>query len=82
MIKSFKHKGLKNFFYHNDRSGINQDHDAHDHVQHILVKVRDHGAGLLQPQLLEPRFLGPAQRGGAEGGMPCPGGETHGHECP
>ena len=28
MIKSFKHKGLKNFFYHDDRSRINPQHAA------------------------------------------------------
>ena len=26
MIKSFKHKGLKRFFYHNDHSLINSEH--------------------------------------------------------
>ncbi len=44
MIKSFKHKGLKNFFYHNDRSGINQDHDAK------LARILDRLDASLNPQ--------------------------------
>ena len=26
MIKSFKHKGLEDFYYHNSKKGINPDH--------------------------------------------------------
>lgn len=46
MIKSFKHKGLKNFFYHNDRSGINQDHAAK------LARILDRLDASLNPQYL------------------------------
>ena len=44
MIKSFKHKGLKNLFYHNDRSGVNQDHAAK------LTRILDRLDASLNPQ--------------------------------
>jgi len=44
MIKSFKHKGLKNLFYHGDRSGINQEHAAK------LVRILDRLDASLNPQ--------------------------------
>ncbi|MDZ7341988.1 MAG: type II toxin-antitoxin system RelE/ParE family toxin [candidate division KSB1 bacterium] len=44
MIKSFKHKGLKNLFYHNDRSGINLDHPAK------LARILDRLDASLSPQ--------------------------------
>ena len=44
MIKSFKHKGLKNLFYHGDRSGINPEHAAK------LVRILDRLDASLNPQ--------------------------------
>lgn len=44
MIKSFKHKGLKNLFYNDDRSGVNQDHAAK------LIRILDRLDASLNPQ--------------------------------
>ena len=44
MIKFFKHKGLKNFFSNDDRSGINQDHVAK------LARILDRLDASLNPQ--------------------------------
>ncbi len=45
MIKQFKHKGLKKFFYKDDRSGINPDHaenlsDILDHLD-AATEIKD-----------------------------------------
>ena len=48
MIKSFKHKGLKNFFYNNDQSRINPQHASK--IARILdrldASVRPHDMNL------------------------------------
>jgi proteic killer suppression protein len=44
MIKSFKHKGLESFFYHDDRSGINTKHSSK------LSRILDRLNASLQPQ--------------------------------
>ena len=44
MIKSFKHKGLKNLFYHGDRSGIKPEHASK------LLRILDRLDASLNPQ--------------------------------
>jgi len=44
MIKSFKHKGLERFFYHDDRSGINANHASK------LGRILDRLDASAQPQ--------------------------------